>query len=195
METIKLLERATGSKGEVAEDWMPASGGRPLVLDDPALIWLDYHSEQYDLERDPTEYSFFNFICQKGVEFERKWVKEMAPNAVQLMERDTDVRQKEFFQKTLEALDRKEKVLTKAALWWKEEKIYGSADIIASTSWLYKKFPSLKPETPEPDHYVILDLKMTSRLDSPAKADDLHIASNQVKIYSYIFGAFARIHA
>lgn len=97
--------------------------------------------------------------------------ERMAPNAVQLMERDTDVRQKEFFQKTLEALDRKEKVLTKAALWWKEEKIYGSADVIAHTSWLYKKFPQLKPETPEPEHYVVLDLKMTSRLDSPAKLE------------------------
>ena len=122
------------------------------------------------------------------MEFERKWIAEMAPDAVQLMDNDFDVRNKESFQKTLKAIDRKEKVLTKVALMWSEEKIYGSADVVAHTSWLYKKFPHLKPETPEPDHYCILDLKMTSRLDSPSKADDLHIASNQVKIYTYILG-------
>lgn len=63
METIRLLERATGDKGEGAVDWMAASKDRSLAIGDPSLIWLDYHGEQYDLERDPTEYSFFNFIC------------------------------------------------------------------------------------------------------------------------------------
>ena len=188
MQTEKLLERATGGLEEVGESWMSGSRTRALVLGDPALVWLEYYGEQFDLERDPEAYSLFNFICQKGCEFERKWVSEMVPEAVQIMENDWDVRKQESFQKTLDALARKEKVMTKVPLWWKKEKIYGSADVIIHTSTLYKKFPKLKPEKPEPDHYVVIDLKMTSHLDSPAKADDLLAASNQVRIYSFILG-------
>ena len=135
MRAIDMLERATGGQLEIDSQWMPASGTRNLVLNDPALIWLDAgFGEQYDLERDPNDYSFFNFICQKGTAFERKWVKETFPKAIQLMEHDWDVKKKESFQRTLEAIDRKEKVMTKAALIWQEEKIHGSADVICLAS-------------------------------------------------------------
>ena len=188
MQTIKMLERATGGKEEVDRLWMSGSAGRALAFDDPSLIWLDHFGERFDFERDPTEYSFFSFICDKGNQFEKKWISEMCPKAVQIMERDTDVRKKEAFLKTLEALDRGEPVLTKAALWWAAEKIYGSADVIAHSDFLFKAFPALKPDKPVPPHYCIIDLKMTSKLDSPAKAASLQAASDQVRIYSYILG-------
>jgi|GEM_PF-6097488 len=32
MQATTLFNRATGNKSEVGNDWMPATGGRPLVL-------------------------------------------------------------------------------------------------------------------------------------------------------------------
>src|SRR5690349_7421994 len=186
MQTNKILELATGGNDEVGEAWMPASGGRSFILDDPALTFLDFHADQVGLKEDPSEYSFFNFVCQKGIAFEKKWTSEVFPHAVQLMENDFDVRKKETFQRTLEAMDRKEKVMTKAALWWKPAQVFGSCDVLILSTALYAKFPHLKPATPEKPHYCVIDLKITGHLDE--KPDSLHIASNQVKIYSFIVG-------
>ena len=55
-------------------------------------------------------------------------------------------------------------VIAHAALWHAKARIYGSADLLVLTSWLYAKFPHLKPKKPEPDHYCVIDLKFTRGL-------------------------------
>lgn len=79
-------------------------------------------------------------------------------------------------------------VIAHAALWNAKARVYGSADLLVLTSWLYSKFPHLKPKKSEPDHYIVLDLKFTRGLHKPAKAKSLAAYGAQTRIYSYAVG-------
>ena len=191
MENIdKVFSRATGGNDTIPDDWMAATGMRPLLQNDPGLLWLKFHGEDEGFERDPAEYAFLPFIARKGQEFEAMWVRKEAPQAVQAMEHDWQVRQAASFRRTLELINSKTPAISKAALWWEEEKIYGSSDLICRTSWLYKKFPQLRPDNwkSEPDHYVVMDMKYTSGLHTYRKREDLEKYACQLRIYSYALG-------
>ncbi len=43
----KLLIAATAGYDTPPPDWIPASQVRPLILEDPALLWLEYHGAQF----------------------------------------------------------------------------------------------------------------------------------------------------
>ena len=169
---------------------MPATGMRPLQQNDSGLLWLKFHGDDEGFERDSTQYAFTPFISRKGQEFEAMWIKMEAPKAVRAMQEDWNVRQATSFRKTLELMERKTPVIAKAALWWLPEKIYGSCDLICLESWLFKKFPQLRPDDHKdtPDHYVIADMKYTSGLHTYSKRDDLEKYACQMRIYSYALG-------
>jgi predicted RecB family nuclease len=183
----KMLAKATGGNDTVSDDWMPATGMRPLLQDDPGLLWLKFHNDDAGFERDSTQYAFTPYISRKGSEFEAMWIEKECPGAVRAMEQDWHVRQSTSLQKTLELMERKTPVIAKAALWWQPEKIYGSCDLICLVSWLYKKFPQLRPADwkDEPDHYVIMDMKYTSNLHTYSRRHDLEKYACQMRIYSY----------
>ncbi len=184
-----IICKATEGHQTVPSDWVAATGLRPLILEDPCLVWLRWYGGRHGFEEDSKEYSFLEFIGRKGHEFEAKWVNEVAGNlAVQSLDDDRDVRHCDAFYKTLELLNIGPAIITKAALWWAPEQVYGTADMIAHTAWLYKRFPHLAPDKPEPHHYVILDAKFTTSLDEPRKRTDYLLAATQVRIYSYILG-------
>ncbi len=186
----KILARATGGNATVPDDWMPATGMRPLQQDDAGLLWLKFHGDDEGFERDATQYAFTPFIAKKGQEFERVWIKKEAPGAVRAMEQDWHVRQASSFRRTLELIQAKTPVIAKAALWWKDERIYGSADLICLTSWLDRKFLGLRTaeDKKAPDHYVILDMKFTSNLHTYSRRHDLEKYACQMRIYSYALG-------
>ena len=190
MELEKILARATGGNDTVPDDWMPATGMRPLQHDDPGLLWLKFHADHEGFERDPIHHAFTPFISRKAQEFESTWIGIEASEAVRAMQQDWNVRQAASFRKTLELMERKTPVIAKAALWWQPEKIYGSCDLICLKSWLFKKFPQLRPDDHKdtPDHYVILDMKYTSNLHTYSKRDDLEKYACQMRIYSYALG-------
>ncbi len=106
-----------------------------------------------------------------------------APNAVRVLENDTDVKQAAGLRRTLELMSKGVPVITHAALWWEPGRIYGACDLLVQTSWLYSKFPSLRPKDSEPEHYVVIDLKFSNL---KGKKPDIEIYSNQVRMYSHI---------
>ena len=143
---LDLFAEATAGHKEVPSNWMSATGLRALIQEDPCLLWLKYHGAAHGFEQDPKEYSFLEFIGEKGRQFEAAWIKNVCPDAVPALDEDVDVRRVQGLMKTLELMDRRVPVITKAALWWAPEHICGSADLIVLTSWLYKRFPQLKPQ-------------------------------------------------
>ena len=185
---LDLFAEATAGHKEVPSNWMSATGLRALIQEDPCLLWLKYHGAAHGFEQDLKEYSFLEFIGEKGRQFEAAWIKNVCPDAVPALDEDVDVRRVQGLMKTLELIDKKVPVITKAALWWAPEKIYGSSDLIVLTSWLYKRFPQLKPQHAVPDHYVVLDCKFSTGLEDADHKIDLAMNSAQIRMYSYMLG-------
>ncbi len=187
-ELFDTFYEATGGHNEVQDSWIPVTAVRALLLEDPVLIWLEHHGKQWGLEKDSKEYSFLEHIAQKGHEFEAKWIREVLPDAVQLMNKDWHVRRVETFLRTMEELHRGTPAIVKAALWYKPQQLYGSTDILLKSEKLYELFPHLKPEKDEPNHYIIMDCKFSTGLHLPKKRKDYLLAATQVRTYSYILG-------
>jgi uncharacterized protein len=185
-----VFDKATGGNETVPDDWMAATNMRPLLQDDPGLLWLKYHGEDAGLETDTKAYAFTPWISLKGQEFERVWLLKEAPDAVKAMEHDWDVRQVTSFRTTLELIQKKTPCIAKAALWWAKEGIFGSSDLICLASWFYRKFPHLRPADWKAtcDYYVVVDMKFTSGLHTPKRRDDLEKYACQMRIYSYALG-------
>ncbi|HJW91590.1 MAG TPA: hypothetical protein VJ436_13185, partial [Anaerolineales bacterium] len=93
---------ATAGSLQVPPDWMPVSQVRALVLEDPALLWLEYHGAQYGFQPDESLYSFLEFIAAKSRQFEAKWLQEIAPQAVRVCREASEVRDAEKVRQTLE---------------------------------------------------------------------------------------------
>jgi hypothetical protein len=187
MDVEKVFEQATAGLSEVPENWMSGTGARYLMMD-PCILWLNFHGERHGFKKDDERSSFLEWIGPLGHAFEKAWVEQCAPGAIQLMEHDYDVRQLANVRKTLEAMNADHDVLWKAALAWAPDRLFGAADLVVKNTWLYEHFPSVQPSEPEPDHYIICDAKFSSRLDSSDKRKDLEVNSAQLKYYSHILG-------
>jgi len=195
-----LVSDATGGLDTIQKDWMPATAIRPLLFDDPGLIWLDHFGEKNGFRPDSSPYEFLNFIGTKGRQFEDKWVRELASTAVPVCTQDFEVRSRERVIQTVEQLCGGTPVIAKPALWWASERIYGVPDLIVHTSWLADRFPQLVPafenESPaphvtggdRPGHYVVFDIKFTTGLDGPEKKLACANYAAQTRIYSFMLG-------
>jgi uncharacterized protein len=183
-----------GSDGhkQIPEDWVSPTALRGLLLNDPALVWLQHHGAAHGFEKDSDAYSMLGWLAEQGAKFETEWGRRVAPGVVQANSADTDVRRlgvKSFMQ-TLECLARsKSGVVTKGALWHAPTGLYGTTDLLCRTSWLREHLPELQPLLEdEPEHWVVCDLKYKSGLDTPSKASSLKLDSTQVRLYSYVLG-------
>ena len=184
---IEIFARATQGHKTVPKSWMSPSSTRNLILDDPCLLWLQHHGNKHGFKKDEEgPYSLSSVIMRLGCEFESAWIKHYAEDAPRCIEDDRDVVKVQSLMRTLELMQRDEPVIIHCPLWW--EPLYGTADVICKTSWLYDKFPHLRPATEEPDHYVVIDLKFTRGLHLPAKSKALKMYSAQVRYYSYMIG-------
>lgn len=190
------LEIAIGDHQRVPPDWMPAAQVRQFIFKDPGAVWLQYHGEQYGFQPDTSPYEFLDFIAEKSHQFEQKWIQEMAPDAVRVCSEPQEVRFAQKVQETFELMQQGTPVIAQPALWWAPERIYGVPDLLLHTSWLREEFPALLTEAEsqapatgdDPDHYVVLDLKFTTKLDQRYKAKDRENYSAQVRIYTHILG-------
>jgi hypothetical protein len=193
------ITAAIGGYEQVPPDWMPASGVEPLILQDPALVWLRYHGPKHGLHPDRSDYEFLDFIAEKAQQFEDKWIKEMAPDAVRVCTHGHEVRSADRVRQTLDLMGRGVPVLVQPALWWAPERIYGRPDVLIHTCWLAQRFPYLAAELGTPvdgtdqvpaglGHYVVFDMKFTSKLDGSHKALELESYAAQVRLYSYMLG-------
>lgn len=66
MVTEEQLAAALGGFDKVQADWMPATAIRPLVFEDPAVVWLAHHGTTHGYEPEQTDYDFIDFIGRKG---------------------------------------------------------------------------------------------------------------------------------
>ena len=186
---LNTFHDITGGFKTVPDDFMPATGARALLLEDPFLLWCQFHARDHGFLKDVGEFSLSDFIMEAGREFESAWITNVCGDDVAVgLKDDRDVRRAQGVIRTLELMQKNTPVIAHAALWSAKARVYGSADLLVLTSWLYKKFPHLKPKKPEPDHYCVIDLKFTRGLHKPAKAKSLAAYSAQTRIYSYAVG-------
>lgn len=190
-ESQMRLLMATADSLEVPSNWMPATGIRPVVFEDPAIIWLEHHGRTHGFQSDTSEYAFIDFIRKKSEQFEEKWKQEMAPDAIRICDTPFSVRSVEKVRETFDLMQQGAPVIVQPALWWAPERIYGVPDLIVHTSWLAEQFPNLLSEATmslegkdQLGSYVVCDFKLTKEL----KNSDLQAAEAQVRIYSYILG-------
>jgi len=194
------LEPATGGYPQVPENWMPASQVGPFIGEDPAVVWLEYHGAVHGFEPDTSPYEFGDFIAEKAQQFENKWLSEMAPEAVRVCAEPREGLDARRVQQTCELMEQDVPVIAQPALWWAPERIYGVPDLLVHTSWLRERFPAVMDEVDsqgdspilgeggQQGHYVVFDLKFTTKLDDRRKAKDLENCTAQVRIYSYMLG-------
>ena len=136
-----LFATATAGFLEVPDDWMPASQVRPLIFEDPAIIWLEQHGALQGFRPDPTPY--LDFLAEKSRQFERKWIQEMASQAIMVCQLPYEVRQAAKVRQTVELMQQGAPIIAQPALWWAPECIYGVPDLILHTSWVQSHFPDL----------------------------------------------------
>ncbi len=196
----ELLDLARNGNREIQDDWMPATSIRPIILDDPALVWLENFGEANGFKAEESPYDFLKFIGEKAHQFEEQWIKEMAPTAIVVCSKDYEVRSIGKVLETIGHLCAGAPVIAKPALWWGPERIYGVPDLVVHTSWLEQRFPQLfssfeknsiaanLPTRDKPGHYVVFDIKFTTGLDGSDKKIAYANYSAQVRIYSYMLG-------
>jgi predicted RecB family nuclease len=179
---------ATGDHPQVPPDWMPASQVRPLIFENPALLWLEYHGAQFGFTPDSSPYDYLDFITAKSRQFEAKWLQEMAPGAVTVCHDVYEVRSVTKVKETLDLMLQGIPLIAQAALWWAPERIYGVPDLLVHTDWLKEHFPGLPEEKNSVGHYVVFDLKFTTKLEESSKAKDLQNYAAQVRLYTFMLG-------
>ena len=188
MNSESMFQIASGGLAQVPYDWMPATGVRAFVLEDAALVWLDFHGEEHGLTKDSSPYEFREFIFEKGHAFERKWISEMAGEAVRVCDKEFEVRDVSKLKMTLDLMERHVPLIAGPAIWWAPEKVFGVPDLLVHNAWLRERFPELQAGNDSPDRYVVFDMKFTTNLDSSQKKVSLANFGAQVRIYSYIVG-------
>ncbi len=190
-----VFQIANGGLAQVPDDWMPATGVRAFIFDDPVLVWLDNHGEAHDFAKDSSPYEFTEFIFEKGRGFERKWIAEVAGEAVRVCDEAFEVRDVKKLQETLNLMERRVALIAAPALWWAPEKVYGVPDLLVHIAWLREHFPELQAGEDSSDHYIVFDMKFTTKLDSSQKKLSFANYRAQVRIYSYIVGQIQRVMA
>jgi uncharacterized protein len=168
---------------------MPASGVRPLIFEDPALVWLEYHGAEYGFQPDASPYSFADFLAAKSKQFEQKWLQEMAPDAVRVCQSSEQGSLADCVRETWELMQRGAPVIAQPALWWAPERIYGVPDLLVRCSWLREHgLGQAGTNDDNPDCYVVVDLKFTTKLQDSSKTRDRQSYAAQVRLYSYMLG-------
>lgn len=190
-----IFQVATSGYSRIPNDWMPATGVRSFIFEDPVLVWLDFHGEAHGFTKDSSLYEFTEFIFEKGRQFEQKWIMEMGRDAIRVCDQPFEVRSLEKFGQTLDLMDRSIPLISQPALWWAPERVFGVPDVLVHTTWLKTHFPEI-PTTPgKPEHYVVFDVKFTTKLGSSEKKIQLANYAAQVRVYSYIVGQLQGVMA
>lgn len=183
------FELATAGYKEVPGDWMPATRVRPFIFKDPGLVWLEYHGKQHGFSPETSPYEFLDFIAKKSREFEQKWTKEKAPAAEYICKEAFEARLADKLRHAYDLITKRTPVIAQPALWWAPERIYGVPDLLIHVSWIKENFPELFAELQSAnsdDYYLVIDIKFTTKLEEPKKANDLENNSAQVRLYTYM---------
>jgi uncharacterized protein len=171
-----------------------------LIFEDPAVVWLEYHGAEHGFLPDTSPYEFDDFITEKARQFEEKWVVQMAPGAVRVCAEHQGGLDARKVEQTFGLMRLGVPVIAQPVLWWAPERIYGIPDLLVHTAWLRVHLPKIMHESRagraaprlgeggQNGHYVVLDLKFTTRLEESRKAKELEVYAAQVRLYSYMLG-------
>jgi len=67
MNNNSTLETALSGFDRGPEEWMSATQVKPIIFDDPGVVWLKYHGKEHDLlPNNEAPYEFVNFIFRNG---------------------------------------------------------------------------------------------------------------------------------
>ena len=66
---LNTFHDITGGFKTVPDNFMPATGARALLLEDPFLLWCQFHARDHGFEKDEGEFSLSDFIMSAGREF------------------------------------------------------------------------------------------------------------------------------
>jgi uncharacterized protein len=194
------IDTALAGHATVPDDWMPATQVRAFVFEDPGLVWLEHYGAAHGFQPESSPYGFLDFITQKSREFQNKWIEQFAPVAIPVCAKAYEVRSAAKVRRTFELMQSGVPVISQPALWWAPERIYGTPDLLVHTSWIAQNFPDLLPQNElravarnlsqvvQPGHYVVFDIKFTTKLTDADKAKDLQNDSAQVRLYTYMLG-------
>ena len=189
MITTYACDEAAQNLDSVPPDWLPAGQVRPLIFGDPALLWLEYHGAQFGFQPETSPYDFLDFVAEKSRHFALKWRQEFAPSAPIVCREAQDVTARSKVEETCRLMAQSVPCIAQPALWWAPERIYGAPDFVVRNSWLRQCFPSLPEAAAEaPDHYVVVDLQFTTKIEDSSKAKDRQSYAAQVRLYSYMLG-------
>lgn len=173
----------------IEPDWISPSRLRPLFYTDPAVVWLEHHGARYGFLPDDSSYALIKLLEQKGKQFEVAWLSRYAPTAPNICVHASALADPDSFNRWQTLLEQKVPLLAQNPLILPNQKFYGIADCLASSTWLLEHFPQLTPELADlPEHYLVIDLKFTSKLTTSSKKVDLAFYSAQVEFYSYMLG-------
>lgn len=212
MDIEAMYTHATGGHELPPPEWLSAAHLRPLVLDNPGELWLDFFGLENGFHPDDPPYGLLEFIEAKTRQFREKWIAELAPEAVEVCAEPAEASHPARVAETLKWMQRKIPVISHPALWWAPESIYGVPDLIVRTSWLADSFLKRLPDIAAPgdqdeqfqqnlldmehlanagDQYVILNIRFTNhkgQLVEKKTKDQLDVYLAQLKLLSFILG-------
>jgi len=101
MNLEEVFQVASEGRKDVPQHWMSATHVRPIIFEDPALIWLEYYGKMYGLQPEESAFDFLKFIGEKGRQFQEKYEKEVMPSAVRVCKESYEVRSVDRLRETL----------------------------------------------------------------------------------------------
>jgi len=200
MNLEQAFAAGSGGLAVVSNDWMAATAIRPLVFNNPAQVWLQYHGARHGLTPVETPYDFLDFIGNKSRQFQDKWIRELAGQPPTVCAQNFEVRNADRLRTTLELMAAESSVIVQPALWWSPERIYGVPDLLVSLGWLRdaarmgrfrvtdQRLQQLIASPASNSAYVVLDCKFTTKLTETEKKVSLQNYAAQVRIYTYMLG-------
>jgi len=171
---LRALLHAATEYNQVQTDWFPANRVKLLLEEDLALI--------------------------KSREFEKAWCEHNCPSVVRVCSEADEVRSAKKLRETFALMTRCVPAIGQAALWWAPEQIYGTADLLVHSFWVYERFPGLMTPAeavkPAPNlgdagtmgHYVVVDLEFKAEFEEPKNKKEQQVCAAQVRLHSYMLG-------
>lgn len=170
----------------IGDDWATPTKLRPLFYDDPAVVWLEAHGQSHGFIPQQPRYGMTSILAQKGRQFEAEWIRRVAPEAVQVCRSGAEGRLAARVRATIDLMAQGVPVIAQAALWFPAERLYGVPDLLVLASWARTRLPALAQHLGDDEHYIVLDLKCTRKIEE--KKLDLAYYQAQVRLYSHMLG-------
>ncbi|MCS6843905.1 MAG: hypothetical protein NZ528_06210 [Caldilineales bacterium] len=177
---------------EAADDWLPVDAVRPLLLDDPALVWLEHHGAAHGYAPAHSPYDFPDFLAELSARFKARWAQAMAPDAPLVCRSPDEARDRAKALETVALLRRREPVILQPALWWPPERLYGMPDAVVQARWLVERYPGLLDRLMDLPEAVYLVLKLKFAAEVEDAGQERQVLEAELLLHSFMLGHLQR---